>query len=68
MVVLTARDSRLLFRPLRALQRRGLAVRILAAGSAGPGAAARARSAGIPAEVIDLDGPWQTASRVTVLA
>ena len=67
-VVLTARDSRQLLRPLRALQRRGLAVRLLAAGSAGPGAAARARSAGIPAEVVDLDGPWQTASRVMVVA
>lgn len=67
-VVLTARDSPALLRPLRALQRRGLAVRILAAGAAGPGSAARARSAGIPADVIDLDGPWQTASRVVVLA
>ena len=67
-VVLTARDTRELVRPLRILQRRGLTVRVLAAGSAGPGAAARARSAGIPAEVIDLDGPWRTAGRVSVLA
>ena len=67
-VVLTARDSRGLLRPLRALQRRGLTVRLLAAGSAGPGSAARARTAGIPAEVIDLDGPWQTATQVLVLA
>ena len=67
-VVLTARDSRELLRPLRALQRRGLAVRLLTAGSAGPGAADRARGAGIPAEVLDLDGPWKTASRVTVIA
>ena len=67
-VVLTARDTRELLQPLRSLQRRGLTVRILAAGSAGPGAAARARSAGIPAEVVDLDGPWRTASSVLVMA
>lgn len=67
-VVLSARDSRTLIRPLRALQRRGLTVRLLAAGSTGPSAAARARSAGIPAEVVDLDGPWRTASQVQVLA
>jgi uncharacterized protein (DUF58 family) len=67
-VVLTGRDSRRLLRPLRALQRRGLTVRILAAGSAGPSSAARARTAGIPAEVIDLDGPWQTATQVMVQA
>lgn len=62
--VLTARDSRLLVRPLRSLQRRGLAVRLLAAGSAGPSAASRARGAGIPADVIDLDGPWRSASQI----
>jgi uncharacterized protein (DUF58 family) len=67
-VVLTARDSLELIRPLRALQRRSLAVRMLAAGSAGPGAAARARRAGIPAEVVDLDGPWRTATRLLVVA
>ncbi len=62
--VLTARDSRLLIRPLRALQRRGLAVRVLAAGSTGPSAASRARGAGIPADVLDLDGPWRSASQM----
>ncbi len=67
-VVLTARDSGELLGPLRTLQRRGVAVRILGSGAAGPGAAARARSAGIPAEVIDLDGPWRTASRVLALS
>jgi uncharacterized protein (DUF58 family) len=67
-VVLSARDSRAIVPPLRALQRRGLTVRLLAAGSAGPSAAARARTAGIPSDVVDLDGPWRSASQVQVLA
>lgn len=67
-VVLTGRDSRELVRPLRTLQRRGLSVRLLAAGSAGASAVARARAAGIPAEVVGLDGPWRTATRVEVVA
>jgi hypothetical protein len=67
-VIVTARDGRELIPSIRALQRRGLTVRLLAAGPAGPEAAARARSAGITADAIELDGPWRTASRVAVVA
>lgn len=65
-LVLTGREASALVRPLRSLQRQGLAVGLLASGPAGPEAARSARGAGLPAEVIDLDGAWRTATRVAV--
>jgi uncharacterized protein (DUF58 family) len=67
-LVLTGRDAGPLLRPLRALQRQGHAVRLLGAGEAGPEAAFMARAAGIESQVVDLDGPWDTATRLLVTA
>lgn len=66
-VVLTARDPGALLGPLRVLQRRGVTVRLLASGVTAIESAARARHAGLPAEAVNLDGPWRTATRVGVL-
>jgi uncharacterized protein (DUF58 family) len=65
-LVLTGRDASALLRPLRSLQRQGLAVGILASGPSGPEAAREARAAGLPTDVVDLDGAWRTAGRVVV--
>jgi uncharacterized protein (DUF58 family) len=65
-LVLTGREASGLVRPLRLLQRQGHSVRLLASGPAAAEAARSARAAGLPAEVIELDGGWRTASRVVV--
>jgi uncharacterized protein (DUF58 family) len=65
-LVLTGRDAWDLVRPLRLLQRQGHSVRLLASGSAGAEAARTARAAGLPAEMVELDGGWRTATRVVV--
>jgi len=65
-LVLTGREASSLVRPLRLLQRQGHSVRLLASGPAGAEAARSARAAGLPAEVIELDGGWRTATRVVV--
>jgi uncharacterized protein (DUF58 family) len=65
-LVLTGREATALLRPLRSLQRQGLAVGVLASGAAGPDAARSARAAGLQAEVVGLDGAWRTAGRVVV--
>ena len=65
-LVLTGRDASLLLRPLRALRRQGLSVALLANGVAGPESVAAARATGLGADLVELDGPWRTASRVLV--
>jgi uncharacterized protein (DUF58 family) len=65
-VVLTGRDAAQLLRPLRSLQRQGLSVSLLASGDTAADAARTARAAGLPADRIDLDGPWRTATRVAL--
>ena len=65
-LVLTGRGASGLVRPLRLLQRQGHSVRVLASGPAGAEAARTARAAGLPAEVIELDDGWRTATRVVV--
>jgi uncharacterized protein (DUF58 family) len=65
-LVLSGRDVSDLLRPLRALQRQGLSVAVLASGFAGPGSVAAARAIGLQADLVGLDDPWRTASRVVV--
>ncbi|HEX5588996.1 MAG TPA: DUF58 domain-containing protein [Candidatus Limnocylindrales bacterium] len=65
-LVLTGRDATPLLRPLRGLRRQGLVVGVLAAGTEGPASVRAARAAGVRAELVDLDGPWRTATRVVV--
>ena len=67
-LVLTGREAGPLLPSLRALQRQGHAVHLLAAGEAGPAATLLARSAGIPGEAVSLDGSWDTATRLQVMA
>jgi uncharacterized protein (DUF58 family) len=66
-VVVTARDPRPFFRRLRALQRDGCDVVVLACGSTGAADAARVRAAGLVGRSASLDGPWRTASRLAVI-
>jgi hypothetical protein len=65
-LVLTGREASGLVRPLRLLQRQGHSVRVLASGPVGAETSRSARAAGLPAEVIELDGGWRTATRVVV--
>jgi hypothetical protein len=65
-LVLTGREASALVRPLRLLQRQGHSVRVLASGPAGAETSRTARAAGLPAEVIELDDVWRTATRVVV--
>jgi uncharacterized protein (DUF58 family) len=65
-LVLTARSPGPFIARLRRLTTRGCTVVVLATGpDAGPHAGA-ARSAGLEAHVVRLDGPWRTAQRVVV--
>ena len=66
-VVVTARDPRPFFRRLRALQRAGCDVVVLACGPTGAADAARVRAAGLVGRSASLDGPWRTASRLAVI-
>ncbi len=66
-LVLTRRTVGPMLRPLRSLQRRGLAVGILSTGAGGTAAAASARAAGLTAEALDLEGGWRTASSVAIV-
>ena len=67
-LVLTGREAGPLLRPLRALQRQGHSVRLLGAGEAGRATVLTARAAGIQGEAVALDGPLETATRLTVSA
>jgi uncharacterized protein (DUF58 family) len=66
-IVVTSRDGGRFVGHLRHLQRAGLPVIVVAFGPAADAATARLRSAGIRASVGRLDGPWRTASRLSVL-
>jgi uncharacterized protein (DUF58 family) len=65
-VALTARDPRAFATRLRALQRAGCEVVVLATGPAAAEHAAAARHAGFLARTAVLDGPWRDAQAVVV--
>jgi uncharacterized protein (DUF58 family) len=65
-LVVTARDPLAFVRPLRRLRRRGHGVAILTTGDAAAEHAAAARAAGFASRAALLDGPWRTATRLSV--
>jgi hypothetical protein len=65
-LVVTARDPSPFGRRLRGLRRAGLDIVVLACGAEAAADAARARSIGLPARTLRLDGPWRTAERLLV--
>lgn len=67
-VVVTARDPRPYFPRLRALERAGSTVVVLACGPEAAGDVASARAAGFAARRASLDGPWRTATELAVVA
>ena len=62
----TARDPAPFIPALRALQRVGIAVVVVATGSDASRHAAEARGAGLAARVATLDRPWREAERLLV--
>ena len=64
--VITSRDPAGFGGPLRRLERSGRPVVVIAAGPDGASGAARARRLGLAARAAALDGPWRTASRLTI--
>ncbi len=65
-VVITARDPGSYLSHLRRLERAGCPVVVVACGPDAEGDAARARVTGLAARVARLDGPWQTAERLSI--
>lgn len=65
-LVVTARDPSPFGRRLRGLRRAGLDIVVLACGADAAADAARARSIGLAARTLRLDGPWRTAERLLV--
>jgi len=67
-VVLTTRDPVPFLAHLRGIGRQGASVLVVTCGPNGPADAARARSAGLTARCVQLDGPWRTAERLGIVA
>ena len=65
-LVVTARDPSPFLGHLRAIDRAGCPVVVVACGLDGAADAGRARAAGIAARSARLDGPWRTASHLAV--
>jgi hypothetical protein len=66
LVLVSARDPRTSLAAVRGLARSGFGVELVALGEGGPGHARLARSLGIPARAVRLDGGWR-ASRALEL-
>jgi uncharacterized protein (DUF58 family) len=67
-VVLSGRSLLPFLRHLRAVRSRASSLTVLACGPAAVEDAAEARSVGFDARAVRLDGPWETADRLVVLA
>jgi len=65
-VVVTARDPTSYLAWLRRIERAGCPVVVVACGPDGPDDAGRARSVGLVARSVRLDGPWRTAAALAV--
>ena len=66
LVVVGMRDPVAVMPALRRTAALGHPVQLLTLGEIGPAASARARTAGIDARAVQLDGPWQTATALVV--
>jgi uncharacterized protein (DUF58 family) len=67
-VVLTTRDPAPFIAHLRGIKRSGATVLVVTCGPNGPADAVRARTAGLAARCVRLDGPWRTAGHLAVVA
>jgi uncharacterized protein (DUF58 family) len=67
-MVVTLRDPSAYLRELRRLRRAGYGVLVVCAGEEASSDAKTARRAGFHARALELDGPWQTATRLAAVA
>lgn len=67
-LVLTTRDPVPFLAYLRGIARGGATILVVTCGPNGPADAARARSVGLSARCVRLDGTWRTAERLGVVA
>jgi hypothetical protein len=67
-LVLTSRDPVPFLAYLRGIARGGATILVVTCGPNGPADAARARSVGLSARCVRLDGTWRTAERLGVVA
>ena len=67
-LVLTTRDPVPFLAHLRGIARQGASILVVTCGPNGPADAARARSVGLAARCVRLDGSWRTAERLGVVA